>query len=78
MPKLQYRFDFAPRPTLRLSEIQAIMREYRITGTPPSRDTLIELCEDGTLEANKTRFGWLVFEDSFDRWVEGLQRRMAA
>lgn len=78
MPKIQYKFDFAPRTMLRLEEIEEIIREYRIMRTPPSRDALIAMCQDGTLEANKTRFGYLVFEDSFDGWVRSLQQRMAA
>jgi hypothetical protein len=78
MPSIQFRFDFAPRATLRLAEIQEIMAKYRITGSAPSRDTLIGLCEDGTFEATKTRFGWLVYEESFESWVKSLQRRAAA
>ena len=78
MPSIQFRFDFAPRPTMRLSDIQRIMREYRIVGSTPSRDSLIGMCEDGTLEATKTRFGWLVFEDSFESWVASIQQRKAA
>jgi hypothetical protein len=59
---------------LRLSEIQDIMKRYRLTGgEKPSRDALIRMCEDGTLEASKTRFGWLVFEDSFEDWVRSFQ-----
>jgi hypothetical protein len=46
--------------------------------TPPSRNTLIEMCEEGTLEGTKTRFGWMVYEDSFEGWVRSLQHRMAA
>jgi hypothetical protein len=78
MPSLQFRFDFAPRPLLRLSEIEQIMRQYRVMRTPPSRNTLIEMCEEGTLEGTKTRFGWMVYEDSFEGWVRSLQQRMAA
>lgn len=80
MPRVQYTFDFAPRQMLRLSEIEDIIRSYRIMRTPPSRDTLIAMCEDGTLEGNQTRMGWMVFEDSFDAWVKKLQQpqKMAA
>ncbi len=79
MPTLQYKFDFAPRPTLRLIEIQEIMKQHRLMGAdPPSRDLLIGLCEEGTLEATKSRVGWLVFEDSFDSWVRSLQHKLAA
>lgn len=79
MPSLQFRFDFAPKPMLRLSEIEEILRQQNVMRTPPSRNTLIEMCEDGTLAGTKSRFGWLVFEDSFEDWVYSLQnQRMAA
>lgn len=78
MPSAQYKFDFAIRTMLRLSEIEEILREHRIMRTPPSRNTLIEMCEEGVFEAKKTRFGWMVFEDSFDLWVQGLQQKIAA
>jgi hypothetical protein len=79
MPSLQFKFDFAPRATLRLNEIQQIMAHYRLMGLEkPSRDMLIHMCEDGTLEAVKSRVGWLVFEDSFELWVASIQQRRAA
>lgn len=80
MPRIQFQFSFMPRTQLRLSEIEEIIRDHRIMRTIPSRDTLIALCEDGTFEAQKSRFGWLVFEDSFEKWVVDLQQpmRMAA
>lgn len=78
MPTLQYKFDFATRTMLRLSEIETIMKEHKIMRTPPSRNTLIEMCEEGVFEASKTRFGWMVFEDSFESWVKSLQQKMAA
>lgn len=43
-------------------------------GTPPSRKTLIEMCEDETFEASKTHFGWMVYEDGFEDWARGFQR----
>ncbi|HQU83930.1 MAG TPA: hypothetical protein PKY59_12420 [Pyrinomonadaceae bacterium] len=70
---LKYSFSFVPRPMLRLSEIERIIKECKIMKTAPSRNTLIAMCEDGTFEAKKTRLGWLVFEDSFKKWVEDLQ-----
>lgn len=78
MPSPQFRFDFAPRPLLRLFEIEEIIKQQRVMRTPPSRNTLIQMCEDGTLEGSKTRFGWLVYEDSFENWVYSLQQRIAA
>jgi hypothetical protein len=78
MPTPQYKFDFATRTMLRLSDIEQILRDYRIMRTPPSRNTLIEMCEEGVFEAKKTRFGWMVFEESFDEWVMTLQQKIAA
>jgi hypothetical protein len=78
MPSLQFRFEFAPRPMLRLSEIEQIIRQYRIMREPPARKTLIEMCEDGTLDGSKTRFGWMVFEESFEAWIASIQQRKAA
>jgi hypothetical protein len=74
-------FDFVPRTKLKLSEIQERIRKHRIIVPCPSKQTLIAMCEDGTFEsAGKdanghpapTRFGWLVYEDSFFRWARSL------
>lgn len=77
MPSPQFRFEFAPRPVLRLSEIEQILRKH-VMRYPPSRNTLIEMCEDGTLEGTKSRLGWLVYEDSFEGWVNSLQQQRVA
>ncbi|HMT06706.1 MAG TPA: hypothetical protein PKA82_01795 [Pyrinomonadaceae bacterium] len=68
--------DLAPRTKLRLSEIERHLRVHRVIIPTPSRSTLIALCEDGTLEATRRitirktrRPHWLVYEDSFLRWV---------
>ncbi|MEO7673869.1 MAG: hypothetical protein ABIU09_07310 [Pyrinomonadaceae bacterium] len=67
--------DFQPRAKVRLSEIERLIRKHRIIVPPPSRQTLIRLCEDGTFETvgdRPTVIGWLVFEDSFMRWAQSL------
>jgi hypothetical protein len=41
----------------------------------PSRQTLIRMCESGifeTVRESPGRSGWLVYEDSFIRWVKDL------
>lgn len=78
MASLQYQFDFAVRPMLKLSDIEQILVKARIMRDPPSRPVLIEMCEDGTFEAKKTRFGWMVSEESFDRWVKEELQLIAA
>lgn len=58
---------------LRLSEIERLIRRHRILVPPPSRPTLINFCEEGVFgNASKTKFGWLVREESFWNWVESL------
>ena len=42
--------DLSPRPKLRLSEIERLIKKHRILVPTPSRRMLIEWCEDGTFE----------------------------
>jgi len=63
------------RPKLRLSEIERLIEKHRIIVPPLSRQTLIRMCEEGIFETSGSaagRNGWLVFEDSFLKWVEKL------
>lgn len=67
--------DLSPRAKLRLSEIERLIRKHRIIVPPLARKTLIAMCEDGTFETVRnapTKLGWLVYEDSFLRWVSSL------
>ena len=65
--------DIKKTRRLRLSEIDRIIRKEGIIIPVPSRPTLIAFCEDGTFENSvKTKFGWLVYEESFLKWVESL------
>ena len=75
MKHLQQLLDLKPRPKLRLSEIERLIRKHRVIVPPPSRRALIAMCEDGTLETVNHRAGeaWLVFEDSFLKWVKSLE-----
>jgi hypothetical protein len=65
------------RPVLRLSEIERLIKEHRILIPAPSRPTLIQFIEEGIFQATTsekpTRMGWLVYEDSFLRWVDSLR-----
>jgi hypothetical protein len=72
---MQFDFGFKVRPQLRLGEIEEILRAAH--AIVPSRPTLVAMCEDGTLEGQKTRFGWVVYEDSFKAWVKSLQQQAA-
>lgn len=72
---MQRTNDAVRRAKMRLSEIERILRRERIPIPPPSRTALLGLIEDGTLETagdEPSRFGWLVYEDSFWRWVKSL------
>ena len=69
-------FDTPPRPTLRLSEVERLIRIHRIVVPPISRRRLYEMCESGELECAAAlgtgRKRHLVFEDSFLEWVRRL------
>lgn len=70
---LQLDFGFAPRPKLRISEVQKLLGKHRILGNDaPCRETIINWCEDGTLEAVYSPVGYLVYEDSFVDFVRRL------
>jgi hypothetical protein len=63
------------RPKIRLAEVDRLIRRHRIIIPPLSRATLLKMCEDGTFETagtGPTNLGWLVYEDSFVRWVDSL------
>ena len=75
--EVKQMFEFTPRVKVRLSEIERLIKKHRIIVPPPSRQTLIKLCEDGTLETAGSRpspMGWLVFEDSFLAWLKRLDQ----
>lgn len=60
---------------MRLSEIERLIKKHLIIVPPPSRQTLIRMCEEGIFETagnKRSRIGWLVYADSFKKWVEQL------
>ena len=75
MKNTQQTLDLSPRTKLRLSEIERLIKKHRIIIPTPSRRKLIELCEDGTFEhvpRKVAREAYLVYEDTFLRWVREL------
>ena len=73
--KMQQTLNIGTRRMLRLSEIERLMRRHRIMTPPLSRRTLNNMCEEGIFETaggRPTRLGWLVYEDSFWKWVRSL------
>lgn len=67
--------DTQIRTKLRLSEVQRLIEKNRIMVPTPTRRTLSNMCEDGRLEtatATPGKMGWLVYEDSFWKWVRSL------
>lgn len=65
------------RPKLRLTEIERLIRKHRIIVPPPTRRVLQNMCEDGTFETvgnSPTGLGWLVYEDSFLKWLESMDK----
>lgn len=76
MNTTQQLLNLSPRTVLRLSEVERLIRIHRIIVPPPTRRALIHMCEDGTFETvpRERREPWLIYEDSFLRWVETLAR----
>jgi hypothetical protein len=63
------------RTKLKLSVVQRLLEKHRVIVPVPTRRTLVNMCEDGRFEtaANPPGpMGWLVYEDSFWRWVRSL------
>jgi len=58
-------------------EIERLVRRHRIIVPPLSRRTLANMCEQGVFETAgagpNDQFGWLVYEDSFLKWVKSLE-----
>lgn len=78
MKNTQQTLDLPPRTKLRLAEIERIIRKDRIIVPPLTRRALTAMCEDGTFETvgtAPTKLGWLVYEDSFLKWVSNLDER---
>lgn len=71
-------FGFVPRPKLRLVEVEDRINRHRIIQPCPSRQTLINWLEEGRLEGRKSPLGWLVFEDSFKKFVRSLDEEAVA
>lgn len=75
MNNTKQKLDLSPRTKLRLAEIDRIIRKKRIIVPPPSRRAVHAMCEDGTFETvgnAPTKLGWLVYEDSFLKWISSL------
>jgi hypothetical protein len=70
----QYDFGFPTRRTLRLCEIEDILKRTRVITPVPSRSYFLNKLDEGTLEGHRTEFGWVVYEDSFKAWVKSLQQ----
>lgn len=71
-------FGIRIRPRMTLYEVESRIKRHHILVPCPSRQTLIRMCEDGTLDAKLDRGRWEVFEDSFWNWATCDQQRLAA
>lgn len=66
------------RTMLRMSDVEATLRRYKVFKTPPCRNTLIAYIEAGELEGTFHRGRHYVYEDSLTRWIQRFQRPVAA
>ena len=63
------------RTKLKLAVVQHLLEKHRVIVPTPTRRTLINMCEDGRFETASNppgSMGWLVYEDSFWKWVQSL------
>jgi hypothetical protein len=67
-----YDLGFGVRPKLRLCRVQEILLQKRVLDPPPSRRNLINLLEEGVIDGKLTSYGWVVYEDSFLRWLKAF------
>lgn len=75
MQNTQQTLNTKVRGRLRLTEVERLIKLHRIIVPPLARRTLIRMCEEGEFETvgtSPTRFGWLIYEDSFWAWAKGL------
>lgn len=75
---IQYSFGFEIRPTLRLDHVERLISERKIMTPVPRRSTLIAWIEGGIIEGCKVGSFWVVYQDSFDRWVESFAAKPVA
>ena len=76
MKHTEQLLDISPRPKLRLSEIERLIRQHRIVVPPPSRRRLHDMCDEGIFETAPRvapHSPVLVYEDSFLKWVESME-----
>lgn len=70
--------DFNPVPKLSLSEIETYLDRTRAFGETPSRQTLINWCEEGRLSGTHIPgLGWRVRMDSFRSLLESVEEQAA-
>lgn len=75
MNKIQQTDEIRIRTKLRISEVDRLIKKHKIIVPAPTRRTLHNMCEDGRFEtaANPPgRIGWLIYEESFWKWVRSL------
>jgi hypothetical protein len=76
MSQCYLTFDIPIERVYRLRDVEDELK--RVMVSPPTRATLVNWCEDGTLEAKQMRFGWIVYETSVRKLVRSLQREPQA
>jgi hypothetical protein len=82
MPSVQIQFDFAPRTKIKISEAIDVLKRLRVFVKPPSREYIVDLVLEGTIDGRRIGGIWWIYLDSFEGWVRSLdepeQARRAA
>lgn len=75
MKTIKQTLNTSNRAKLRLTEVERLIKVHRMIVPPLSRRTLTRMCEEGefdTVGTAPTRYGWLIYEDSFWAWASSL------
>ena len=71
--QLQLTYQSHARATISIEDARDQLEHLRLfAGRRPCKQTVIGWCNDGTLDAIRTPLGWMIYEESFIDFVDGL------
>jgi len=69
--QLTLTFELPPDRCYRLRDVSEVLGQ--VMSSPPSRTTLLNWLDEGTLEGKKMSFGWVVYESSLKQFIYSMQ-----
>lgn len=74
--QLTLTFELPSDRFFRLRDVEEVLSKVMVS--KPSRTTLLNWLDEGTLEGRKMSFGWIVYESSLKEFINSMQRPVAA